>query len=379
MVRETLKIAFLIDENIAEGRFNYLLSLISGLSLIKNKRYQAIVFCSYKTDVNFFKNNKINYVRTVLLNKKGFFYYALRFAKIFFKKNLYFEFLFKFYNINILSHSDEILFSNVKKIGWIGDFQYLHYPEYFGAKSVNRHKRVHERIARLSDRVILSSNSVFIHYKKIFPSYLQKVSILNFVPNIIEPKKLLSFEDLKNKYNFSSNYYYIPNQFWKHKNHLCVIEALNLLKKKNYNPLVICSGSISDYRNLNYFNSIFKKLEKYNLNNFLILGKIDYTDVCSFIWHSTAVINPSLFEGWSTSVEESKIYNKQLILSDIDTHREQNPKKVKYFNPSKPNELAKIIYNVDMKENDNFFNKSYYVKVKANFAANYKKVIDAVV
>jgi hypothetical protein len=121
MVRETLNIAFLIDENIAEGRFNYLLSLISGLSLIKNKRYQSIVFCSYKTDVSFFKNNKIKYVKTVLLNKQGFFYYALRFAKIFFKKNLYFEFLFKFYNINILSHSDEILFSNVKKIGWIGD------------------------------------------------------------------------------------------------------------------------------------------------------------------------------------------------------------------------------------------------------------------
>jgi glycosyltransferase involved in cell wall biosynthesis len=43
-------------------------------------------------------------------------------------------------------------------------------------------------------------------------------------------------------------------------------------------------------------------------------------------------INPSLFEGWSTTVEEAKALGKFIILSDIKVHREQNPKDAVYFN-----------------------------------------------
>ncbi len=39
--------------------------------------------------------------------------------------------------------------------------------------------------------------------------------------------------------------------------------------------------------------------------------------------HAVAVINPSRFEGWSSSVEEAKALGKPLIVSDIPVHREQ--------------------------------------------------------
>jgi glycosyltransferase involved in cell wall biosynthesis len=38
---------------------------------------------------------------------------------------------------------------------------------------------------------------------------------------------------------------------------------------------------------------------------------------------STALINPSLFEGWSTTVEEAKSTGTPMILSDLGVHREQ--------------------------------------------------------
>ena len=37
--------------------------------------------------------------------------------------------------------------------------------------------------------------------------------------------------------------------------------------------------------------------------------------VINLIYHSKILLNPSLFEGWSTTVEEGKVFNKKMILS----------------------------------------------------------------
>ena len=63
----------------------------------------------------------------------------------------------------------------------------------------------------------------------------------------------------------------------------------------------------------------------------------------SLMYHSIAVINPSFFEGWSTTVEESKSLGKKILLSNIDVHVEQSPSRAHYFNPNNAYELADLI------------------------------------
>ena len=46
-------------------------------------------------------------------------------------------------------------------------------------------------------------------------------------------------------------------------------------------------------------------------------------DQLSILKNSIAVIQPSLFEGWNTTIEDAKSLNKFVIVSDIDVHREQ--------------------------------------------------------
>ena len=59
--------------------------------------------------------------------------------------------------------------------------------------------------------------------------------------------------------------------------------------------------------------------------------------------YSCAVIQPSLFEGWNTSVEESKQIGKRILLSDIPVHREQNPENGVFFDPHNAEELAHLM------------------------------------
>jgi glycosyltransferase involved in cell wall biosynthesis len=61
---------------------------------------------------------------------------------------------------------------------------------------------------------------------------------------------------------------------------------------------------------------------------------------CALLGTSVALINPSCFEGWSTTVEEAKSFGAPLVLSDIEVHREQAGDTARYFGLDDPATLA---------------------------------------
>jgi glycosyltransferase involved in cell wall biosynthesis len=57
----------------------------------------------------------------------------------------------------------------------------------------------------------------------------------------------------------------------------------------------------------------------------------------------TAIINPSLSEGWSTTVEEAKSLGVPMLLSDLRVHREQAGDGADYFDPEVAGQLASLM------------------------------------
>src|ERR1044071_279776 len=80
--------------------------------------------------------------------------------------------------------------------------------------------------------------------------------------------------------------------------------------------------------------------------NIYMLGLIPYGDVMRLLIGSACVINPSHFEGWSSTVEESKTLGKRVILSNIGVHVEQKPEFGIYFSPDDDAQLASIMSDV---------------------------------
>ena len=58
---------------------------------------------------------------------------------------------------------------------------------------------------------------------------------------------------------------------------------------------------------------------------------------------SAVIIQPSRFEGWSTSVQDAKALGRPLICSDISVHREQAPEAKGFFSPDDSQELADLL------------------------------------
>jgi glycosyltransferase involved in cell wall biosynthesis len=59
-----------------------------------------------------------------------------------------------------------------------------------------------------------------------------------------------------------------------------------------------------------------------------------------------AIVQPSLFEGWSTVVEDARALGRPCLLSDLAVHREQDPPGARFFDPRSPEALAELLAEV---------------------------------
>ncbi|RIW14372.1 glycosyltransferase, partial [Algoriphagus lacus] len=88
-----------------------------------------------------------------------------------------------------------------------------------------------------------------------------------------------------------------------------------------------------------------------------------------------AVIQPSLFEGWSTVIEDAKSLNVQVICSNLPVHIEQLSLNGIYFNPYNEMELALIIKGF-MKSSDYLIYEDYDERVR-RFALNFLSIFSS--
>jgi len=211
---------------------------------------------------------------------------------------------------------------------------------------------------------------------------LEKSRVMHFVPEMDSFNAVASLPALEEKYNFRSPYFYLPNQFWAHKNHSVVIEALKALRDSGVRATVIATGKTQDHRHSGHFEQLMAKVGELGLmESFRVLGVVPYGDLVSLMHHSLAVINPSLFEGWSTTVEESKAINKTILLSDIPVHREQNPAAGLFFDPVSGKELAQLMETTQRCHrengagiNDLVFSEEYF-RARIEFGNRYQEII----
>lgn len=240
--------------------------------------------------------------------------------------------------------SDQGPLFNIPLIAWIADFQHIHLPEMFSDKEVQLRNRAFLRTAKRADRVMLSSQSALEDFQSFAPEYAHKGRVVNFVAQISvsvydsDPNRVCEL------YHLPEQFIYLPNQFWKHKNHQLVVEALSRLKARNIDVTVVCSGNTNDYRNPDYFLGLQSAIEHLKVQDrYIILGMIPNEHIFPLMRQSIAVLQPSLFEGWSSSVEEAKSLGKRIILSDLAVHREQNPPSALFFDPFDAESLANCL------------------------------------
>jgi glycosyltransferase involved in cell wall biosynthesis len=195
--------------------------------------------------------------------------------------------------------------------------------------------------------IILSSKSALGDLQRIAPDMTHKARVLNFVAQIESDAYHEDPAKIAAHYHLPAKYFFLPNQFWQHKNHRIVLNALARISRVIPEITVVCSGGTHDHRDPKYFDVILQDVAAFGLqSNFRILGRVPRSHFYPLMRQSLAVLQPSLFEGWSTTVEEAKSLGKTIILSELPVHLEQNPVSAHYFDPHNADQLAQIMQHV---------------------------------
>ena len=89
--------------------------------------------------------------------------------------------------------------------------------------------------------------------------------------------------------------------------------------------------------------------------------------------HAKAVLQPSMFEGWNTTIEDAKSLQLPIIASGIEVHKEQLREKGIYFDPENENELAQVLSKYSLFSNNNSSYGDQTERIKF-FARNFIKI-----
>ncbi|MEM7086979.1 MAG: glycosyltransferase [Bacteroidota bacterium] len=262
----------------------------------------------------------------------------------------------------------------LKKINWIPDFQEEFLPQYFSEEEIKNRKEFQRKVICAGDAVVLSSKDALGHFETLYPKAQLDKIVLPFAVSI-EHFEDVNLNALKEKYDLPDHYFFAPNQFWAHKNHKVILEALFQLKNQNREVVVAFSGNENDYRNRDYVAQLKDYVKEYALEKYCrFLGFIDRKDQLCLMRNAIAMVQPSTFEGWSTVVEDAKALNQFIVLSKIPVHLEQIDQNVRFFDPNNPAELAEILAQFEMQPPKVV--AIDYQKDKMKFAENFSAMVE---
>jgi len=357
--RKKIGIVFGWDESWAGGLY-YLLNVIHALNTLpEGEKPELFIYDSNERNLSALSN--IHYPYLYYKNSLKNLNLVERIINKLCRKLTGYN-VFSMENIGIIDHyfplyeyRNDLIYDyyKSKRIFWIPDFQHKHLPEYFSSKELELRDRIFGSVANKNVRLVLSSNDAREDFVRFFPKYKCKIFVVPFAVTL-PPIDHLTRNEIIKKYGLNEIFFIAPNQFWAHKNHIIILRALKILKQKGVYTQIVFTGKEDDYRNQNHVGNLKQFILENQLNDYIkSLGFIDRADQLKLIQESIAVIQPSLFEGWSTVVEDSKALNKGLILSNLKVHHEQCGQNVLYFDPNNEVELANhiifVLENIDIK------------------------------
>lgn len=315
---------FLNDGKDWQGGLNYFRSLFIALSATPAARIAPVAFVGAGTDLaRMCFPDSVRVVRDPVLDRKSPKWFLDKIGARAFGVSWLTNRMIRRQGINVLSHAGPTGDPLLRNIAWIPDFQHMHLPQFFPEDVLRARTALYRDMVARSDRIVLSSQCALRDLESFSPGHVPKARVLRFcaMRPQVDANKLL---DLRSTYGIEGPYFYIPNQLWAHKNHLTAVRALALIAEGHPECSIVCSGALDDYRNPNHLNHVRTEIARHGLEGrFRLLGMIPYAHIAQLMLQAVAVINPSQFEGWSTTVEEAKALGVPLLLSDIDVHREQ--------------------------------------------------------
>lgn len=340
------------------GGIVYIINLIKILEFLDDKDRPEIIL--------FYRADLLNYVEQIkypyLILKKWQFpsVYKGYILSLVLRKNIFVNKILKQYALNGLFPVQDYPLkerTSTKLVSWFADLQHKYYPEFFTrVKIIERNSRIRFMLKN-SNYLVVSSQSVADDFARLFKIGVgMKIHVFHFA-SVIDDLSDLDIKSLLERYKLPDKYFMISNQFHPHKNHLVLLKALVRLRENKHIVHLAITGRLPEASHSPYMQRLHSHIENFHLQDLVsFLGVIPRKEQLLLMKYSQAVIQPSLFEGWSTVVEDAISLQVPVVASSLDVNIEQLGPDANFFEPHDDKKLAEILSNLPQR---NLYDKFY--------------------
>lgn len=209
----------------------------------------------------------------------------------------------------------------LQKLNYIGTLMDLchretpEFPEVSGFNEFCRREKMFHRSIAPALITLTDSNRLADMASQYYGVDRDRFLVMPFSPSPLHVRNDCAVNNVLTKYKLEENYFYYPAQFWAHKNHIRILQALLILRDMGVGkPMVVFSGK--DHGNLAHIRSFIKSNQLDS--QVKILGFVPHEDMLGLYKNALAVVMPTYFgptnipplEAWSAGVP--LIYSAQL-------------------------------------------------------------------
>ena len=230
-------------------------------------------------------------------------------------------------------------------VGYVYDFQHVHFPHLFKAKDRDRRDRMFAETMAASKAVIVNARTIAEELRTRHPASPARVFALPFAPSP-QPDWLVDRPDVASSYRPTGRYFIVSNQFWTHKNHRTAFRAFSRLRANHPDVTLVCTGDTHDNRDPSYYPGLLAELDQAGVREAVhILGLIPKRAQIELLKGAVALVQPTLYEGGpgGGAAFDAIALDVPVLASDIPVNREIDCGDVRYFAPTDDEGLARLM------------------------------------
>ena len=226
------------------------------------------------------------------------------------------------------------------------------FPEVSAFGETNRREHFYINTCKFATLVLVDSEIGKADVLKFYGHLIKedRIRVLPYYPPI-ENRRIPNQQEIarvRAKYNLPPRYFFYPAQFWPHKNHALILQAIRIIadERNEVVPVIFC-GAYWTYIMAHNFKDVMALALKLGIvDRVRHLGAVPDEDMAALYTLSAGLVMPTFFGPTNIPPLEAWHFARPVITSDIRGAREQNGDASLLVDPRSPKALAEAMYHL---------------------------------
>ncbi|MSU54999.1 MAG: glycosyltransferase family 1 protein [Candidatus Taylorbacteria bacterium] len=245
--------------------------------------------------------------------------------------------------------------SNIPSLVVVHELQHRfnrQFPEVWSLGQWEKREYLYKNVAKKATIVIVEIDQNKREFCEIYGRDENTVEVIRCAPpiyltkNVSEEKK----KEVALKHSLPPGFLFYPAQFWPHKNHRNLIEAVKILRDKGEIFHLVLPGSKQEL--WGEYEKVLQKIKDLKIENQIhLIGYADNDEMSALFALCSAMIIPSFMGRIQTPTIEAWFMDKPVLQSNVPGILDEVFDAALLFDPSNPEDIAEKIHSFSKDEN----------------------------